>query len=374
MATRITDVPSFPAAGWYGSAWWSAPPEVNRKPVAPQVGSWSGLTPSRVRDKCGWRMTNTGGPEITVVVPTYRRPSLLAKCLGSLATQDLDPDRFEVVVVDDASGPETREVLEELSSAWPQLRWLVQDVNCGPAAARNRGIAAARSPLLLFVDDDIVAAPDLIPVHLRYHTDTDGLLGVVGLVQWLPGLRVTPFMQWLDSTDLQFSYGTWMREGRIERPWDAFYTCNLSLSAAMIGAVGGFDERFPYPAFEDVELGFRLSRQGFRLDYRPDALAWHARTMELDGFCRRMGQVGESVTVLRVVQPDAPFDVPADVEGQRRWRTGARHVVAAVAKVTPSDRIRALHYRAEINQAYREGVRRGRARVADLARERDLES
>ncbi len=309
-----------------------------------------------------------------MVVPTYRRPSLLAKCLGSLATQDLDPDRFEVVVVDDASGPETREVLEELSSAWPQLRWLVQDVNCGPAAARNRGIAAARSPLLLFVDDDIVAAPDLIPVHLRYHTDTDGLLGVVGLVQWLPGLRVTPFMQWLDSTDLQFSYGTWMREGRIERPWDAFYTCNLSLSAAMIGAVGGFDERFPYPAFEDVELGFRLSRQGFRLDYRPDALAWHARTMELDGFCRRMGQVGESVTVLRVVQPDAPFDVPADVEGQRRWRTGARHVVAAVAKVTPSDRIRALHYRAEINQAYREGVRRGRARVADLARERDLES
>ena len=219
-----------------------------------------------------------------------------------------------------------------------------------------------------------MAAPDLIPVHLRYHTDTDGLLGVVGLVQWLPGLRVTPFMQWLDSTDLQFSYGTWMREGRIERPWDAFYTCNLSLSAAMIGAVGGFDERFPYPAFEDVELGFRLSRQGFRLDYRPDALAWHARTMELDGFCRRMGQVGESVTVLRVVQPDAPFDVPADVEGQRRWRTGARHVVAAVAKVTPSDRIRALHYRAEINQAYREGVRRGRARVADLARERDLES
>ena len=283
---------------------------------------------------------NTGRKQLTVVIPTYRRPALLLRCLESLAGQDARGS-FDIVVVDDASGDETTQMLETMSTTMPELTFTSLPANRGQAAARNRAVELASAPTVLFVDDDIVASPSLVSTHLRM-LGGDALLGVVGLVEWHPDLPPTPFRHWLDSTDLQFAYRTWMTPGPIDPPEAAFYTCNLSMSVELFRAAGGFDERLR--SLEDIELGRRLGRLGFRLDYRPEALAWHARDIDLAAFCRRQVVVGAAVAQVQRLQ----LDLDVDVSGLRRARR-ARPVEAALGLVS---RVRPRLFGRDLESAY----------------------
>lgn len=299
-------------------------------------------------------------PRISVVVPTYRRPELLTRCLESLRNQDLPGDAYEVVVVDDGSADRTKAVLENSARSWPNMRWFTQPENRGPAAARNRGVAESTAPLILFIDDDIVATRDLVGHHVAfYETCKDGTAGAVGHVSWLPELPVSDFMRWLDSTSLQFAFGT-MVAGPVESPWEAFYTCNLSLPRALLEQAGGFDERFPYPAFEDIDMGVRLARLGFRLVYVPSALAWHSRAVDLEAFCRRMRTVGESAVLLRQAQPDLPVDLPLNAPMPTSWQRAKARLLRPAIALTRSAELRRRYFHYRVSTAFREGVSAGR--------------
>ncbi len=299
-----------------------------------------------------------GNPEISVVVPTYRRPALLERCLRSLAEQTVDGDQFEIVVVDDGSGDVTGQVLSAWSARLPNVKTRELPTNRGPAAARNRGVAESSAPVLLFLDDDVVAPPTLVTEHLALHARANPKLGVLGRVDWHPDLRVTPFMRWLDRSGLQFGFES-LSEGLVDPPFSAFYTANLSMRRELFDEAGGFDERFPYPAYEDMELGWRLYPLGFRLEYRPAALAYHAREIDLATFRSRTERVAESAALLRRVHPDLTVD---DTRSQHGWlRRRDRWAVRLLAAVSVGDRRRHLHdryFQAEIAEAYRRGRQR----------------
>jgi glycosyltransferase involved in cell wall biosynthesis len=96
-----------------------------------------------------------------VVIPTYRRPDLLLRCLNAVLDQRLSPDSYEIIVVDDgqrrdtARGDGDRRDLGPLSS----LRYRRPPTGRGPAVARNAGWRAARGELIAFTDDDTVPDP-----------------------------------------------------------------------------------------------------------------------------------------------------------------------------------------------------------------------
>jgi GT2 family glycosyltransferase len=303
----------------------------------------------------------TKGVQISLIVPTYRRPALLSQCLDSLTRQDAPAGSFEIVVVDDGSGDATSGVLERAADTLPALTWATQPVNAGPAAARNRAVAMSSGRLLLFIDDDVVASPTLVSTHLRLHERAPENVGVVGLVEWLPALTVTPFMHWLDRTTYQFAYAR-MTAGPLAHPADAFYTCNLSMRRTIFDASGGFDERFPYPAYEDTELACRLADAGFELHYRPEALAWHARAITLREFSARMGKVAESAVLWHRAQPNAPISVEGMSPGARPlwFRLLLRAVAPVVPHVLGRD-LRASYYRATVASGYAKGLARARA-------------
>jgi GT2 family glycosyltransferase len=299
-------------------------------------------------------------PRISVIVPTFRRPALLQQCLDSLATQDCDASAFEIVVVDDGSNDSTPDVVRTARARMANLAYEAQPRNRGPAAARNRAVSTSRGDLLLFIDDDIVASHSLVSTHLRLHDGSSSDQGVLGLVEWLPSLHVTPFMRWLDSTTFQFAYGQ-MTAGRLAHPAEAFYTCNLSLHRSIFETVGGFDERFPYPAYEDTELATRLADKGFVLDYHPEALAWHARAITLPEFARRMERGAESAVLWQRVDPN----VAVDVEGlARAARQPYRHLllrlVAPLGLRFAGRDLRSNYYWSEIGRAYGRGLERAR--------------
>jgi glycosyltransferase involved in cell wall biosynthesis len=235
----------------------------------------------------------------------------------------------------------------------PNLTAVNLAANAGPAAARNRAVQESSGPLLLFLDDDVVASPSLLARHLHHHAGGDATRAVLGRIEWHGDLTITPFMRWLDRSGLQFAFDTWLREGPVVPPYAAFYTANLSLHRELFETSGGFDERFPYAAYEDMELAWRLTSAGLALEFRPDALAFHRRGITLPDFRRRMKKVGESAALLAHVQPDFPVDDDLALAGRRGWR--GRAALSLLARVAPTDKWRHAHYGAEVAAAYLEG-------------------
>ena len=301
---------------------------------------------------------------LSIVTPTYQRAANLRLLLDSLAEQTLSSELFEVIVIDDGSADDTLDVIRSAASKLPNLAW-ESGTNAGPARARNRGASRATGDVIVFLDDDIEAAPDLLAKHHEFHTGRgDDHWGLLGRVDWAPTVKVTPFMRWIDRMGLQFSYDTWLEEGEVPKPYRAFYMANISIPRAAFVASGGFDERFPYPAFEDYELGWRLVEAGFRVHYDPAARAFHTRGIDIRTFRRRMKMVGESAQFLLALHPR--FEL-AEVLTKNRLdrRRRLKHLeYAPIARLVGDQARLDRVYREVIADAYCEGKRLGIERLA----------
>jgi|SoiMethySBSTD1v2_1073268.scaffolds.fasta_scaffold249184_3 glycosyltransferase involved in cell wall biosynthesis len=99
-------------------------------------------------------------PCLSVVVPTYKRPELLERCLAALMTQHLDSTAYEIIVVDDGNDLQTRCLVDSWAK-WgrPILRYISAAKTNGPAAARNSGWRAAQGDIIAFTDDDCLPEP-----------------------------------------------------------------------------------------------------------------------------------------------------------------------------------------------------------------------
>ena len=260
-----------------------------------------------------------GPPDITVVIPTRDRWQVLGRTLDALAEQDLGGTRAEVVVVDNGSRDGSFERLRERAATEPGgwLRALREEAP-GAAAARNRGIAEARAPLLLFLGDDCVpAGPGLVSGHLAAHSDEDGPpRAVVGRIEW--GAPRTPVMDWLERA------GHMVDLARLERepPGPAtFYTGNVSVPRRALLEVAGFDQRFVEYGFEDLDLGLRLADRGLRFEHRPGLVVHHAHAYGMAESLGRMEAVGRGARLLHALH-DHRRPLPGPPAGRARLAAG----------------------------------------------------
>ena len=114
-------------------------------------------------------------PRASVVIPTYNRARILPRAVRSVLNQTFGD--FELIVVDDASTDDTEEVVRAIGDA--RVIYLRQDANRGGAAARDRGIAAARGAYVAFLDDDDEWLPQFLErIDDVFASDPDGEVGV----------------------------------------------------------------------------------------------------------------------------------------------------------------------------------------------------
>jgi len=246
-------------------------------------------------------------PVFSVILPTYRRPEDLRRALNAWEGQGREAGAFEVIVVDDGSGPETARVLAEHRPRRFELICLRQE-NSGPAAARNRGMASARGEFLLFSGDDIEPGPDLLKEHLLAHSRAaDRRTAILGHTGWPKDLPLSATMVHIDGPGAeQFSY-YWMEDGK-EYDFRHFYTSNISLRREMTAREpDGFSTAFPAAAFEDVEYGYRLSRHGMRILYARKASAFHHHPYDAESFFARQIRCGEMAAILWRMRPELGF-------------------------------------------------------------------
>lgn len=254
--------------------------------------------------------------ELSVIIPTRDRVDVLAETLTRLAAQRTGRT-FEVLVVDDGSIQPTVATVREFAQRSPLPVTVLQQDSSGPAAARNRGIEAARGAVCLFLGDDTFPRPDLVERHAAAHARRpEPQAAVLGHVVWAPESRPTPFMDWL-NTSVQFDFGQITDPADV--PGSCFYTANVSAKRSFLRDGGGFDESFPDAAFEDIELGLRLQRAGMRMEYDPDAVVEHFHPYDLRGSLRRMRVLGRSAVLLNDRAPEWPLP----------RRSGARHQAKA---------------------------------------------
>ena len=268
---------------------------------------------------------------ISVVIPTHNRAPVLACCLDALEGQGAD----EVVVVNDASSDGTAAVLDER----PWVRAIHREHSGGRSGAKNTGIEAASGEVVLFVDDDALAEPGLVDRHRGHHLEhPEPGEALLGRVTWAPEIEVTPHMHWLENGGPMFAYND------IDDPenvtWRMLYTVNVSLKREFLEP---FDEELPI--YEDTELGYRLSRRGLRLRYRPDALAYHLRTETPERTERRMEEVGMAAALLFRKHPELSVPPPP------MRRVG--HVKAAGARALSRLGYRGLDERIDDHRAAR---------------------
>jgi glycosyltransferase involved in cell wall biosynthesis len=241
---------------------------------------------------------------ISVVIPTRNRSEILGRTLAALAEQRHPADGFEVVVVDNGSTDATRELVGDLAENFPTALRLQEEPRPGPAAARNRGAEAAEGEVLLFLGDDMLpATPDLVAGHASLHQGrSEPTFSVLGRATWHPREPVSIFMRWLEEGGPQFAYGR-LSPGPVSAG-RYFYTPNASLKRQMFFDAGGFDERFPHAAVEDIDLGTRLEALGLELVYEPSLLVHHVHPTTIPESLHRMEHVGRSVALYHRLHPE----------------------------------------------------------------------
>ena len=219
-------------------------------------------------------------PEVSVVIPTYNRRRQLELTLAGLARQTYPRDLFETIVVSDGSTDDTDTYLTGDDVPLPVVP--VTQTNAGPAAARNNGVSVARGRLIMFIDDDIVPAPECIARHVARHDPLDDDRVVVGPMLDPPYHEMSPWIAW-EQRMLYKQYDA-MVAGRFEPSPRQFYTGNASIARRHVIAAGGFDTSFRRA--EDIELAYRLHDRGLKFVFDPQAVAHHYAERTFDSWRR----------------------------------------------------------------------------------------
>ncbi|MDQ6680410.1 MAG: glycosyltransferase [Pseudomonadota bacterium] len=215
---------------------------------------------------------------ISVVIPTYRRPDLLCRCLAAVFAQRLERSAFEVIVVDDGHTADTQAVVDafRMRPDGPVLRFIRPKQGRGPAVARNAGWRAAYGKLIAFTDDDTIPDPDWLAEGERAFLP--GLVALCGRVSVPPAAGAAVRGGYRPTDHELMTRGLESAE---------FVTANAFVRRSALLTVGGFDERFQRAWREDSDLQFRLLRDAGPVGRSKTAVVLHPVRAEPWGVCLR---------------------------------------------------------------------------------------
>jgi len=261
-------------------------------------------------------MPLSGSPLLSVVVPARNAAETLPFCLAALERSAAG--RAQVIVVDDGSTDGTGELARAAG-----VEVIRHEVASGPARARNVGAGSAASDIVLFVDADVVIADDAVTRVLEaFEADAD-LTAVFGSYDDAPGGRTL-------VSDYRNLLHHFVHQSSRADSASFWAGCGAVRKAAFL-AVGGFDERYCRPSIEDIELGGRFARGGYRVRLDKRLTGRHLKNWTLAGLV--------VVDVRDRAYPWASLmlrqgRIPADLNLQYSHRVSAALVWAGIACLT----------------------------------------
>ena len=195
-------------------------------------------------------------PFVSVVVPYRNAKASLPNLIESLLNQSYPKDKYEVILVDDASTDKSSDMITNIikdNEETNQIKILRCSESGGPAKARNIGIKNSKGVIIAFTDADAIANKDWLTELVKGFKD-NSIGGVTGKV-------VTDFQKLLYPLRVS--------------PISEFVTCNIAYKKKVLTQSGLFDEKFKCPFREDSDLAYRILDQGYRIVPQNSAVVYH---------------------------------------------------------------------------------------------------
>jgi glycosyltransferase involved in cell wall biosynthesis len=209
-------------------------------------------------------MQRQDSSELSIVVPVFNGASTLRACLDALL-RATGPSR-EIIVVDDASKDNSVEIAIALG-----VRPIQFHANRGCTDARNEGANHARSPILVFVDCDVVVHPDALERIYRFFSENAEYTAIFGSYDARPG--APHFVSQYRNLLHHFTHQN--EKSKTE----TFWTGLGAVRRSAFEHVGGF--RREYGPIEDVAFGLELAERGFRIALEPRLMGTHLKRWTL---------------------------------------------------------------------------------------------
>jgi len=243
---------------------------------------------------------------VSAVVCTHNRATYLRRALASLAAQTLAAERYEIVVVDNASTDATRELVTRELAGVDRLRYVFEP-QLGVSRARNAGWRAARAPLVAYLDDDAIAAPDWLARAVSGFAMLEprpGCLGGPVIPIW-----EVPRPAWLPDALLPYLTVLELDQGPGPMPRGKFlYGTNSVFARERLAEIGGFPPGLGpigrwHRSGEDTFVQKQLRERGHPLWYDPAlrvqhhvpaervSRRWVLRRLYLEGLSRARQQL-----------------------------------------------------------------------------------
>ncbi len=236
---------------------------------------------------------------ISLIIPTYKRPELVTRCLESVQNQELRG--FEVLLVDNAADDRLRQQVEQSNASARVKARYVPEPELGLHNARHAGARAATGDVLVFTDDDAVFAPGWLAAYAHSFEEHAAMAAAGGPIlplweasppAWLTRMiAVDPSMfPGLSLLDLGRDF-TLTSDG-------FFYGVNMAVRRQVLFEAGGFNpEIFGTRWLGDGETGLnrKLLRRGMLVGYVPGAIVYHSvpqDRMTVSYLCRRQASDG----------------------------------------------------------------------------------
>jgi GT2 family glycosyltransferase len=228
--------------------------------------------------------------KFSIILATYNRKEDLLSLLNSISEQDYNPEKIEVVIVDDGSSDGTGDALAVYGLNLPfHIIYHYQD-NSGPGAARSRGMEKATGDMFLFIDTDCTVPPGYLSTIAGEHEKSpfDAFGG--------PDTADVHFSAW--DKAVSFTLTSFLTTGGLRgasgKKLARYYprSFNMGLKRHVYEKIGGFGSIFQYG--EDIEYSHRILQSGAVVRFLPDAVVYHKRRSSPYAFARQVYRMGKA--------------------------------------------------------------------------------
>ncbi len=250
-------------------------------------------------------------PFVSVIIPTYNRAERLRATVESFVAQQYPSDRFEIILVDNASTDDTPAEIEQLATEFPRIRGLVEPRR-GAHWARNAGATVSLGEILYFTDDDMLADPDLLWNIVEPFSMKADIASVTGRV--IPRWETEPPVWVLEHCRNALLSLNDRGDALIVSDDDpGVFSCHQAILRDVFFRAGGFNPDTNAGEFvgdNETGLNIKVRKLGYRFAYVGEAVTHHiipASRMTQAYVNSRFGDQGycDSYTDYRAIRPGA---------------------------------------------------------------------
>jgi len=211
---------------------------------------------------------------ISIIIPAYNSEKTIGDCLKVLSSQNYPKNKYEVIVVDDGSIDNTKNIVKKFR----KFKFIEQNHN-GPAVARNLGAKKSKGEIILFTDSDCIPSKNWIRNMVKPFENKE-IVGVQGTYKTY------------NKKSLIARFAGYEIEQRHEKLKKQKYidfigTFSAGYRRKIFSKFGGFDIIFKMASGEDTELSFKLSNENFKMVFEPKAFVYHRHPDNLKKFLRQ---------------------------------------------------------------------------------------